>query len=876
MVDKRSMYVNLKTTMNPSTRKMWLACILMALSGLLGYCAPGRAQAVDPTGHLVLVEHYEDDFSTDKLRYDSYAHSVLWVDGAYPPDSPYLLLSEIDSSDQALVFRDHRDQVAHLVYAFPIAPDAIVRSFPLVLEMELELRFIPDSDPGNQGTGWLCYATSADGIQWSEETCLEPGPVRLNLGLLQESRYVRFEGRNVVVDNLRASIYRATAGENFLWVPDQFPRIQDALDAATDDQTIVVADGEYSGQGNTHLQFPPRKNVTLMSENGPDNCVIDCESLYRGVVFDDQETIGAILDGFTIRNARGSPGSGIYCLNSSPTIISCHLENCKSHGTDQGGQGGGLYCAGGAPLIRDCEFLSNQASSDNHGGRGGAIYLAEDGFAVIERCRMEQNNTADQGGAIYIAGSSPWLEPQQTVEIRNCLISGNTAAAAGGGIILNHNRVKLINCTIADNGAHIGGGVYVGFVDEVSDLTELKNCIIWGNAPENINRAEDINAEGLQITYCDIGEDWTGDGNINADPCFVGDGDYHLLSPAGRWDPASRTWVHDHDIGISPCIDAGSSAHVVGERTPGDQRVNLGFYGQTAQASRGAGTLVYHVDKAGDDRNAGLNRESAVLTIQRAIELASDGDVVLIWPGTYEEEVGFLGKNITVQSAADAATVMAPPGGQGYAFSFFQQEGSRAGTRSILRNLIIRNCPKAAVYCITAAPTLENLTIVENTMGVEAVLPHDIGISSCVFWGNADGDVDKNGLKENMVNYSRLQSPSEDVVGKGNIYSNPLFVDIEEGDFHLQSKYGRFWSEYWPDRELWVVDKADSPCIDTGDPGVFPRSEPHGNGARINMGAYGGTGYASMSSPYNSCDLNQDGYVDFLDFAIFAQNWLVE
>ncbi len=99
-----------------------------------------------------------------------------------------------------------------------------------------------------------------------------------------------------------------------------------------------------------------------------------------------------------------------------------------------------------------------------------------------------------------------------------------------------------------------------------------------------------------------------------------------------------------------------------------------------------------------------------------------------------------------------------------------------------------------------------------------------------------------------------------------------VFPDPERGDFHLQSKYGRFW----PEHGLWIVDRSSSACIDAGEPSIFPRAEPHGHGERINMGAYGGTGYASMSSPYNSCDLNHDGYVDFLDFAIFADNWLVE
>ena len=99
MVDKQSMYMDSDTLKNQTIRANWLLCVIIVLCNLLGHCLPGRAQSADPTGHLILVDHYEEDFSTDKVRYDSKAHSVIWVDGAYPPESPYLLLSQMGSND---------------------------------------------------------------------------------------------------------------------------------------------------------------------------------------------------------------------------------------------------------------------------------------------------------------------------------------------------------------------------------------------------------------------------------------------------------------------------------------------------------------------------------------------------------------------------------------------------------------------------------------------------------------------------------------------------------------------------------------------------------------------------------------------------------
>jgi hypothetical protein len=46
------------------------------------------------------------------------------------------------------------------------------------------------------------------------------------------------------------------------------------------------------------------------------------------------------------------------------------------------------------------------------------------------------------------------------------------------------------------------------------------------------------------------------------------------------------------------------------------------------------------------------------------------------------------------------------------------------------------------------------------------------------------------------------------------------------------------------------------------------------NGGRIDMGAYGGTPYASMSEWPLTTDVNHDGVADFADLAAFCNEWL--
>jgi len=113
--------------------------------------------------------------------------------------------------------------------------------------------------------------------------------------------------------------------------------------------------------------------------------------------------------------------------------------------------------------------------------------------------------------------------------------------------------------------------------------------------------------------------------------------------------------------------------------------------------------------------------------------------------------------------------------------------------------------------------------------------------------------------------------------GQGNINTDPQFVDLSSGDYHLKSQAGR-WD---PATQSWFRDDITSPCIDTGDMSRAIGFEPFPNGGIINMGAYGGTDEASKSyfgkppcETIIAADINGDCKVDYLDFCIMAFHWL--
>ena len=226
-----------------------------------------------------------------------------------------------------------------------------------------------------------------------------------------------------------------------------------------------------------------------------------------------------------------------------------------------------------------------------------------------------------------------------------------------------------------------------------------------------------------------------------------------------------------------------------------------------------------------------------------------------MYPGVYNEKVYFRGKRITITGEGSDATVMEAPD---YAVSFVQGEGPD----SVLKNVVIRNCGIAGIVISGASPTITNVTVVDNPAGIEKHNWGDPDISNSIFWDNDGEDLFGCGARYSCV--------EDGDAGEGNISTDPLFADAAGGDYHLRSERGR----YRATTDEWILDEVTSPCVDAGEPWIRPTKERMPNGARLNMGAFGGTYYASMSEWRILGDLNYDGVVNIEDFAIIADNWL--
>jgi hypothetical protein len=303
-----------------------------------------------------------------------------------------------------------------------------------------------------------------------------------------------------------------------LKVPGQYSTIQAAINTASSGDTVLVADGTYTGEGNRDLDFKG-KAITVKSQNGAAKCILDCqgspENPHRGVHFHSSEDDRSILNGLTIQNGyavTGESGGGLLCDQASPTILNCVITANTQGGTDdsQVSGGGGIACLQGAsPVFQDCTISNNNVVVEAQAtpidwGLGGGIYCSTQASPRFIHCTIQENQVSTLsacGGGIYCG--SNWNTPgeEARIALENCLITQNTAGgltdskettiSKGGGIFLMRGAGTLKKCLISGNQAvgsqedssGSGGGIYCfpALASTYGDL-RIEHCVISQNS----------------------------------------------------------------------------------------------------------------------------------------------------------------------------------------------------------------------------------------------------------------------------------------------------------------------------------------------------------------------------------------------------------
>jgi hypothetical protein len=320
------------------------------------------------------------------------------------------------------------------------------------------------------------------------------------------------------------------------------------------------------------------------------NCVIESNT---GFVSGDDYGGGISMQGIiprlygsTVRNNSCGKGGGISIDLRDPDYSGVIARSLIYGNTAYSDHGGGAYLTVYSAVVTGNEFYNN--TIDYGWGWGGGLIVVGsmyDGYndslyVELTGNKYYSNSAPSRGGGLFI-------DEGANVRLCNELVHGNTAPDGGAGIYIDGERgtgraeTRIYNTTAAMNtGSAAGGGIYL---DENTEVY-VKNSIIYGNEGTQIFTHT---GSSIAVTYSGIAETFPGKGNISSDPLFAApeNGDFHLQSSAGRWDPSLQTWVNDPND--SPCINSGDPLSPYNyEPAPNGSRVNMGAYANTPYAGR--------------------------------------------------------------------------------------------------------------------------------------------------------------------------------------------------------------------------------------------------------------------------------------------------
>jgi hypothetical protein len=351
-------------------------------------------------------------------------------------------------------------------------------------------------------------------------------------------------------------------------VPEQYPTIQAAIDAAADGDTVLVRDGRYvenvtfDGKevvvASYFLLDRDLAHVEATVIDGSSPASPDTGSVVR---FLSGEGPGAVLEGFTLTGGTGTKwldehgagtyqeGGGIIVALASPTIRYNRIvdnEAIRVCGGCQGAGGGGIRVGDGRPLIE------HNVIADNDAMYGGGIVMNWTSGTIRNNVVVRNRVYPAVAGAPTFNGGGLWL-------------SGPNPASFGPTVV-EHNVIAF-NDSRAAGGAGTAGGVLL----QQTGLT-VRHNIIWGNTQQ-------------------AGPGWSNQGGVTLTNSGYNDSEGQLLNGTGNVsvDPLLDPATFALGAG-SPAIDAGDPAPAANDPegaapgfaappAQGTVRADMGVYG---------------------------------------------------------------------------------------------------------------------------------------------------------------------------------------------------------------------------------------------------------------------------------------------------------
>jgi predicted outer membrane repeat protein len=419
------------------------------------------------------------------------------------------------------------------------------------------------------------------------------------------------------------------------WTGSPYATIQQAIDAAADNDEIWVEQGTYA---LTAMILVNKKVSIYGGFTGSETSRTQRNWPANVTTVDGQNTVGcfyttadATIDGLTItkgyKNTGGTDaekGAGILngdiTLGSPPadapdlTVANCIFSHNESYLKSGGAicnftsagnltinsctfvenygdeQGGAIRVQKGNITIEDSVFTGNKIKKDT-GGVGGAVAITNTaGTASISRCTFTGNKCRD-AGAISV-------DVQAT--ITRCTFANNNPviAAPRYGTIASRGDLPLTitNCLFYGNRVQYGGGICINSAGTNENLTVVNctfadNTLVGTGATGGAIYSQKTNGTAFTVTNCIL---W---GNTNTNEIA---GPAGFLAPTVSYSDTDQTgyagsignintnpsFIGSGDYHLqaaSPCIDTGISTgapvnDIIGTSRPQGAGYDMGAY----------------------------------------------------------------------------------------------------------------------------------------------------------------------------------------------------------------------------------------------------------------------------------------------------------
>ena len=290
-------------------------------------------------------------------------------------------------------------------------------------------------------------------------------------------------------------------GQSATWNGTSGPKqtIKNATDTVNNGGTVNIAEGTYSGSGNSNINI--NKDMTINGA-GIDKTIISGLNLAR--IFYIAPGCNVKINNLTFTNGRSDNGGAIF-NNGNLQVNYCKFTNCTT--VYKLRNGGSAITSGdySTLIVKNSIFQDNDASLSS--SAGGTILT--NGTITLENCDFI-NNIASSGGAVFI-------------------FSGDLTAT---------------NCRFINNRAIKSGGVISIYTDY--SLNNIHNCAFINNKATSVSSTNNIDNRLWQ--YLNITDNWWGS---NSGPTGI-DG---LISDGS-------SWIYMNSTVDTPTTDYGGQINV--------------------------------------------------------------------------------------------------------------------------------------------------------------------------------------------------------------------------------------------------------------------------------------------------------------------------